>query len=171
MLLRSEQTRLLRVFNLDNSQASLTEPPCWHTAILWPASTDLTPSCGKKQSESNLCKFSPNYVTFLCFCFVISSFQCIYTKGSAFRTSPFGLTLSLLMSYIYGAPSKARNLTSYIYIYRRDFLLEILLLEPCISLTYEWKTNKYINYSFSLLITYGSSYMFWHYIAINRERS
>jgi hypothetical protein len=25
------------------------------------------------------------------------------------------LTLSLLMSYIYGAPSKARNLTSYIY--------------------------------------------------------
>jgi hypothetical protein len=28
------------------------------------------------------------------------------------------LTLSLLMSYIYGAPSKARNLTSYIYIYR-----------------------------------------------------
>jgi hypothetical protein len=27
------------------------------------------------------------------------------------------LTLSLLMSYIYGAPSKARNLTSYIYIY------------------------------------------------------
>jgi hypothetical protein len=29
------------------------------------------------------------------------------------------LTLSLLMSYIYGAPSKARNLTSYIY--GRDF--------------------------------------------------
>jgi hypothetical protein len=27
------------------------------------------------------------------------------------------LTLSLLMSYVYGAPSKARNLTSYIYIY------------------------------------------------------
>jgi uncharacterized membrane protein len=25
------------------------------------------------------------------------------------------LTLSMLMSYIYGAPSKARNLTSYIY--------------------------------------------------------
>jgi hypothetical protein len=31
------------------------------------------------------------------------------------------LTLSLLMSYIYGAPSKARSLTSYIY--GRDFLL------------------------------------------------
>jgi hypothetical protein len=30
-------------------------------------------------------------------------------------------------SYIYGAPSKARNLT---YIYGRDFLLGILLLEP-----------------------------------------
>jgi hypothetical protein len=44
------------------------------------------------------------------------------------------LTLSLLMSYIYGALSKARNLTSYIY--GRDFLLEILLLEPCISLIY-----------------------------------
>jgi hypothetical protein len=50
------------------------------------------------------------------------------------------LTHSLLMSYIYGAPSKARNLTScvciYIYIYRQDFLLGILLLEPCISLIY-----------------------------------
>jgi hypothetical protein len=46
----------------------------------------------------------------------------------------WGLTLTLLMSYIYGAPSKARNLTSYIY--GRDFLLGILLLEPCISLNY-----------------------------------
>src|SRR5215510_14868107 len=33
------------------------------------------------------------------------------------------------------------------------------------------KTNKYNNYSFSLLIMYGSSYMFRHYIAIFRERS
>jgi hypothetical protein len=33
------------------------------------------------------------------------------------------------------------------------------------------KTNKYTNYSFSLLIVYGSSYMFRHYIAILRERS
>jgi hypothetical protein len=41
------------------------------------------------------------------------------------------LTLSLLMSYIYGALSKARNL---MYIYGRDFLLGILLLEPCILL-------------------------------------
>jgi hypothetical protein len=38
------------------------------------------------------------------------------------------LTLSLLMSYIYGAPSKARNVTSCIY--GREFLLGILLLEP-----------------------------------------
>jgi hypothetical protein len=36
------------------------------------------------------------------------------------------------MSYIYGAPSKARNLTSYIY--GRDYLLGVLLLEPCITL-------------------------------------
>jgi hypothetical protein len=33
------------------------------------------------------------------------------------------------------------------------------------------KTNKYSNYSFSLLFVYGSCYMFWHYIAILRERS
>jgi hypothetical protein len=46
-----------------------------------------------------------------------------------------------------------------------------LLLEPRISLIYAWKTNKYNNYSFSLLIIYGSSYMFRHYIAILRERS
>jgi hypothetical protein len=47
------------------------------------------------------------------------------------------LTLSLLMSYIYGAPCKAINLMYlYIYIYGQDFLLGILLLEPCISLIY-----------------------------------
>jgi hypothetical protein len=72
------------------------------------------------------------------------------------------------MSYIYGAPSKARNLT--LYVYGWDFLLGILLLEPCILLLYVWKTNKYTNYSFSLLIMYGSYYMFQHYIAILRER-
>jgi hypothetical protein len=33
------------------------------------------------------------------------------------------------------------------------------------------KTNKYTNYLFGLLIMYGSSYMFRHYIAILRERS
>jgi hypothetical protein len=33
-----------------------------------------------------------------------------------FMVDPVYLTLSLLMSYKYGAPSKARNLTSYIYI-------------------------------------------------------
>jgi hypothetical protein len=51
------------------------------------------------------------------------------------------------------------------------FFTGILLLEPCISLIYAWKTNKHTNYSFSLLIMYGSSYMFRHYIAILRERS
>jgi hypothetical protein len=69
------------------------------------------------------------------------------------------LTLNLLMSYI------------YIHIYGRDFVLGILLLEPYISLIYARKTNKYTNYSFSLLIMYGSSYMFRHYIAIFREHS
>jgi hypothetical protein len=34
-------------------------------------------------------------------------------KASA--ATVWGLPLSLLMSYTYGAPSKARNLTSYIY--------------------------------------------------------
>jgi hypothetical protein len=46
----------------------------------------------------------------------------------------------------------------------------ILLLEPCISLIYVWKNNKYTNYSFSLLIMHASSYMFRRYIAILRER-
>jgi hypothetical protein len=41
----------------------------------------------------------------------------------------------------------------------------------CISLMYAWKTNKYTNYSFSLLIMYVSSYMIRHYITIFRERS
>jgi hypothetical protein len=36
---------------------------------------------------------------------------------------------------------------------------------------YAWKINKYTSYSFSLLIMYGSSYMFRHCIAILRERS
>jgi hypothetical protein len=50
-------------------------------------------------------------------------------------------------------------------------LLGILLLEPFFSLTYVWKTNKYTNDSFTLLIMYGSSYMFRDYFAILRERS
>jgi hypothetical protein len=32
----------------------------------------------------------------------------------------------------------------------------------------QW-VNKYTNYLFSLLIMYGSSYMFWHYIAMLNE--
>jgi hypothetical protein len=42
----------------------------------------------------------------------------------------------------------------------------ILLIELCISLIYAWKPNKCNNYSFSLLIMSGSSYMFRRYIAI-----
>jgi hypothetical protein len=60
-------------------------------------------------------------------------------------------------------PSAQRCLTRFV---TRDFLLE-----PCISLIYAWKTNKYTNYSFSLLIAYVISYMFRHYISILRERS
>jgi hypothetical protein len=60
-------------------------------------------------------------------------------------------------------PSAQRGMTRY--------LLAILLLEPCISLIYAWKTNKYTNYSFSLLIMYGSFYVFRHYIANFRELS
>jgi hypothetical protein len=67
------------------------------------------------------------------------------------------------------APSKAKNLTSCIY--GRDFLLWILLLEPCISLIYAWKNNKHTNYSFSLLIMYDSSYMFRQHNAIFRDQS
>jgi hypothetical protein len=55
--------------------------------------------------------------------------------------------------------------------YLTIFLLGILFLEPCVSLIYAWKSNKRNNYSFSLLITYGSSYKFRHYIANLRERS
>jgi hypothetical protein len=36
-------------------------------------------------------------------------------SSSYYMVSGHSLTLSLLMSYIYGAPSKARNLTSYIW--------------------------------------------------------
>jgi hypothetical protein len=53
----------------------------------------------------------------------------------------------------------------------RIFLLGILLPEPCISLIDAWKTNKCNDYSFSLLIMYGSSYMFRYYIVILRKRS
>jgi hypothetical protein len=68
--------------------------------------------------------------------------HCYFQFTSCYdQAPPLPLPLSLLMSYIYG----------------RDFLLGILLLEPCISLIYAWKTNKYTNYSFSLLIMYGSS--------------
>jgi len=49
MLLRSEHTSLLRVFSLQTSQASRTELPCLHAAILPPAFTDFTPSCNKNK--------------------------------------------------------------------------------------------------------------------------
>jgi hypothetical protein len=60
-----------------------------------------------------------------------------HRMSALYEQSVGHLTLSLLMCiyiYIYGAPSKARNLMSYIY--GRDLLLGILLLEPCISLKY-----------------------------------
>jgi hypothetical protein len=101
--------------------------------------------------------------------FKIISFQYFKrVKNSDHNVISFYLTLSILMSYIYAASSKARNLT---YIYRRDILLGNVRTEPCVSLIYAWKTNKYTKYSNSLLIMYGRSYMFRHYIAIIRERS
>jgi hypothetical protein len=42
-------------------------------------------------------------------------FSCVEFDHCAVHIHCKILTLSLLMSYIYGAPSKARNLTSYIY--------------------------------------------------------
>jgi hypothetical protein len=66
--------------------------------------------------------------------FFYDTMNCIWFLGHTSRIPVNHLTLSLLMSCIYGTPSKARNLTSYIY--GRDFLLVILLLEPCISLIY-----------------------------------
>jgi hypothetical protein len=105
--------------------------------------------------------------------FTNSSWLYVIAAGCAWQLT-LSLTLSLLMSYththiyIYGAASKSRNLTSYIW---TRFLLGILLLEPCISLIYAWKTNKHTNYSFSLLIMYSTSYLFRHYIAIIRELS
>jgi hypothetical protein len=71
------------------------------------------------------------------------SYRAIRDKQEDFALT--GLTLSLLMSYIYGAPSKANKFNVvcvcvyvYIYIWTR-FLLGILLLEPCISLMYACK--------------------------------
>jgi len=49
MLLKSEHTRLFRVFNLQTSQTSRTELPCLHAAILSPAFTDCSPSCNKNK--------------------------------------------------------------------------------------------------------------------------
>src|SRR5215510_11089186 len=48
------------------------------------------------------------------------------------------------------------NLSQLMCMYGREFLLKNLLLEPCSSLLYACKTNKYTNYSFSLLIMYGA---------------
>jgi hypothetical protein len=50
-------------------------------------------------------------------CFIIFN----YIHVDSLTQQIYILTLSLLMSYIYGAPSKARNLT---YIYGRDFYWE-----------------------------------------------
>jgi hypothetical protein len=68
---------------------------------------------------------------------------CLRCSVNLHQINPLTLELS---------PSVQRLLTIF-------FLLVILLLEPCISLTYALKTKKYTNYSFSLLIMYGSSYM------------
>jgi hypothetical protein len=59
-------------------------------------------------------------------------------------------------------PSAQRCLTGF---FIGDFASSTMhFLNICVK-------NKYTNYSFSLLIMYGISYMFRHYIAIHRERS
>jgi hypothetical protein len=60
-------------------------------------------------------------------------------------------------------PSAQRCLTRY---FTGDFASwTVHFINICV------KTNKYTNYSFSLLIMYGRSYMLRHYIAILRELS
>jgi hypothetical protein len=51
MLLRSEHTSLLRGFNLQTLQASRTELPCLHAAILRPAFIEFTASCNKNKAN------------------------------------------------------------------------------------------------------------------------
>jgi hypothetical protein len=59
-------------------------------------------------------------------------------------------------------PSAQRCLTR---IFTRDFASSTVhFVNKCV------KNNKYTNYTFSLLIMYGIFYMFWHNIAIFRER-
>jgi hypothetical protein len=41
------------------------------------------------------------------------------------------------------------------------FFTGILLLEPCVSVMYAWKTKKCNNYAFSLLIMYGREMLNW----------
>jgi hypothetical protein len=60
-------------------------------------------------------------------------------------------------------PSAQRCLTRFFTGYSASFTVHFVNI--CV------KINKYTNYSFSLLIMYGNSSMFRHYIAIFRERS
>jgi hypothetical protein len=82
----------------------------------------------------------------------------------------FGLYLDHLQANVLNSLTPELNSSAQRCL-TRYFLLGILLLEPCILLIYARKTNKYTNYSFSLLIMYGSSYMFRPYIVILRESS
>jgi hypothetical protein len=83
---------------------------------------NIFPSCkylvaaGIMQSVSA----GPSYSAETVFLIYIYIYIYIYTKSQQMHYSDGLLTLSLLMSYIYGAPSKARNLMSYIY--GRDLL-------------------------------------------------
>jgi uncharacterized membrane protein len=66
------------------------------------------------------CRFKsvPQYPdTKFVWCVGIADVLLCQSPSVSFHPMQSFLTLSLLMSYIYGAPSKTRNLTSYIYIY------------------------------------------------------
>jgi hypothetical protein len=55
--------------------------------------------------------------------------DCVWEYDTALtkqqNVSQCRLTISLLMSYMYGAPSQARNFKSYLYIYIYIYMAEI----------------------------------------------
>jgi hypothetical protein len=108
------------------------------TTVKWPKKVFFYLSSSSKRlphtisHAETLLKVCSKFQVFITYSFRVIIFFTEIMKEGYVDT----LSLSLLMSYIYGATSNARNLTSYIYIYGRDFLLGILLLEPCILLIY-----------------------------------
>jgi hypothetical protein len=108
----------------------------------------------KKIFSHNVYWMYINRVSYKYFILLTSLLNRLKRNGSSLITNPLTPELN---------PSTQRCLTRLV---TGDFATLI-----CISLIHAWKTNKCNNYLFSLLIMYGSSYMFQHYIAIFKERS